>query len=111
MSGGRLGRLCGALAVYVGSVAVASAADGPAVDYLRDVKPVLARRCYACHGALAQKAHLRIDTAASMRKGGDGGPVIEPGSADDSALIERVSEADPKLRMPPEGPALAREEI
>ena len=34
------------------------------VDYARDVKPILVRRCVACHGALKQKAKLRLDTAA-----------------------------------------------
>jgi hypothetical protein len=37
------------------------------VDYLRDVKPVFAKRCYACHGALKQKAELRTDTASITR--------------------------------------------
>src|SRR4051794_32406944 len=40
-----------------------------AVDYLRDVKPLLSKHCYACHGALKQKAGLRLDTASMMRKG------------------------------------------
>ena len=31
-------------------------------DYARDVKPLLTRRCYACHGALKSKARLRLDT-------------------------------------------------
>src|SRR5437660_749642 len=44
------------------------------VDYLRDVKPLLAARCGACHGALQQKAGLRLDTAKSVRDGGDSGP-------------------------------------
>ena len=35
----------------------------PAVDYLRDVKPIFAEKCFACHGALKQKADLRLDTA------------------------------------------------
>ena len=34
------------------------------VDYLRDVKPILKARCYACHGALKQKSDLRLDTGA-----------------------------------------------
>ncbi len=43
-------------------------------DYVRDVKPLLAKHCYACHGALKQKSGLRLDTVALMRKGGDSGP-------------------------------------
>jgi hypothetical protein len=37
------------------------------VDYVRDIKPVLSKRCYSCHGGLQQKAGLRLDTAALMK--------------------------------------------
>ena len=37
------------------------------IDYVREVKPILARRCYACHGALKQKSELRLDTVAAAR--------------------------------------------
>ncbi len=71
-----------------------------AVDYEKEIKPLLKERCYACHGALKQKADLRLDTAAAMRKGGDGGDIL----ADDPALLlERVTTTDKDDRMPPEG--------
>ena len=37
------------------------------VDYLRDIKPILEARCYACHGPLKQEQGLRLDTAAAIR--------------------------------------------
>ena len=86
---------------------------GPrAVDYTREIKPVLSKRCYACHGALQQKAGLRLDTAAFMKKGGDSGPAIEPGSSDESLIIDAVTGAD-GWRMPPEseGSPLSADEI
>ena len=43
------------------------------VDYLRDVKPILAHKCYACHGAYQQQGGLRVDTAASLLRGGESG--------------------------------------
>ena len=84
------------------------------VDYLRDVKPILSERCYSCHGAIRQKAGLRLDTAALVRRGGESGPAIEPGSGDESLLIERVTAgAKSADRMPPpsEGVALGDHEI
>jgi Protein of unknown function (DUF1549)/Protein of unknown function (DUF1553)/Planctomycete cytochrome C len=83
-----------------------------AVDYVRDIKPVLSKRCYACHGALKQKAGLRLDTAAFMKKGGDSGPTIEPGSSDDSLIIDAVTGRD-GWRMPPEseGAPLSTEDV
>src|SRR5690242_20064125 len=82
------------------------------VDYLRDVKPVLAAHCYACHGALQQKGGLRLDTAKLVRDGGDSGPVVVPGKASESPLIARVT-ADGKRRMPPLnlGEALSEKQV
>src|SRR4051812_40240750 len=91
-------------AVVLLLAALAMVGDAPAaepVDYLARVKPILKGRCYACHGALKTKARLRLDTGAAIRRGGDGGPAIEPGRADESLLLERVTETDPALRMPP----------
>ena len=81
------------------------------VDYLREVKPVFAKRCYACHGALKQKGQLRTDTAASLRKGGKHGPAIVPGDPDASRLIERISARDESERMPQEGEPLSSAQI
>lgn len=77
-------------------------AGEPRVDYLRDVKPILARKCYACHGGLRQRAGLRLDTAELIRKGSKGGPVVVAGHADESAIVDRVT-AEGSERMPPEG--------
>jgi len=73
-----------------------------AVDYLKQVKPLLRERCYACHGPLKQKAGLRLDTAALAIKGGDSGPAVKAGDVTGSLLLERVSAADVTERMPPE---------
>ncbi len=71
-----------------------------AVDYERDIKPLLQERCFACHGALKQKAGLRLDTVAFMRAGGDEGDVLQ---AEHSLLIERLTTTDEHDLMPPEG--------
>ena len=90
--------------------ATARAAESP-VDYLRDVKPLLEKRCFACHGGLAQKSGLRLDTGVLIRQGGTSGPVVMPGKATESVLIERVTETEASLRMPPDGPALSPMEV
>ncbi|HIG31019.1 MAG TPA: hypothetical protein EYQ50_25745 [Verrucomicrobiales bacterium] len=54
------------------------AISAPSSDlYLRDIKPLLKEKCFACHGGLKQKAGLRLDTAALIIKGGDSGSVID----------------------------------
>ena len=84
-----------------------NAAAAPAVDYVREVKPILAARCTSCHGAIRQKAHLRLDTAEFARRGGDSGPAVEPGKSSESLLIDRVTGADGLNRMPPESEGVA----
>jgi Protein of unknown function (DUF1553)/Protein of unknown function (DUF1549)/Planctomycete cytochrome C len=89
----------------------AEPADDPAAAYLRDVRPVLERRCFSCHGALQQKGGLRLDTAKAVRAGGDSGPAVVPNDPQVSLLIERVTEPDLKQRMPAEGEPLTEVEI
>src|SRR5205823_1499352 len=95
------------LAVAVAFVfpALVSAADRP-VDYLRDVRPVLAKNCYQCHGAKAQKGGLRVDTVASLKTGGDTGPAFVPGKSGDSLLIQAVIGAEGVTKMPLKKPEL-----
>jgi len=83
------------------------------VDYLTDVKPILAQKCFACHGALKQESGLRLDAASLIRQGGDGGLVIVAGKIDESPLITRISAQDPQDRMPPadEAESLTAEQI
>ena len=81
------------------------------IDYLRDVKPILKARCFACHGALKQEAGLRLDSGSLIRKGSDSGKIVSAGNAKDSVLLERVVASDESERMPPEGKPLTRQQI
>jgi hypothetical protein len=89
----------------------ATATDDEATAYLRDVRPVLERRCFSCHGALQQKGDLRLDTAQAIRAGGNSGPAVVPNDPSASLLIDKVIDSDPKQRMPPEGDPLSKAEI
>jgi hypothetical protein len=92
--------------------ATAFAEDQPEpVDYVQDVKPILSRRCYSCHGALKQKNDLRLDTADLAIKGGGAGPAIVPGKSDESLLIDAVTGTEGVKKMPPEGEPLTAEQI
>lgn len=76
------------------------------IDYARDIRPILAKRCYACHGPLQQKQGLRVDTAALAARGGESGAAIVPGKPDESLLIQAVT-GKAGFRMPPEGEGAA----
>lgn len=91
-------------AVVIASVwAEPPATGGALVTYLETIKPLLAERCYACHGGLAQEAALRLDTIHLMEKGGESGAAIARGRAAESLMLARVADPDPATRMPPEG--------
>lgn len=66
------------------------------------VRPVLAERCWSCHGDAKQSSELRLDSRARILQGGLQGPAIEPGKPDESLLIE-VVDGSGLLTMPPKG--------
>ena len=89
---------------------------GAKVDFNRDVRPILAQNCFACHGQdEAKRAKgLRLDgrdSAVKPLKNGD--IAIVPGDPESSELFLRVTEEDDTLRMPPRkvGSRLTRAEI
>ncbi len=76
----------------------------PPVDFTRDVQPILAEHCTACHGvdAEARESGLRLDVRADVLRGGDSGePAIFPGEAKRGTLLSRITSSDPDLLMPP----------
>src|SRR5258706_16233826 len=80
------------------------------VDFEKDVQPLLSQKCYSCHGDDAQQSGLRLDKRQNALRGGDYGPVINPGNSAESKLIRRLVNGDGGLQMPPTGP-LSGEEI
>ena len=83
--------------IVLGGFAPVCTAQGPsAVDFQRDIRPILANRCFKCHGPALQKSGVRLDShqAALKRK------AIVPGQVGASKLIERIL-ADDEERMPP----------
>src|ERR1051325_1238185 len=73
--------------------------------------PILEKKCFQCHGDALKMGNLDLRTRASMLKGGDKGPAIVAGNAEQSLLIHRVTgKVAPKMPMPPM-PALTADEI
>ncbi len=98
----------------VATAALAPAADTTPADpaalefFENKVRPVLAEHCFSCHGPDKQKGGLRLDSAGSMRTGGDSGPVVVPGDPDHSRMIQAVRQ-EGELKMPPKGKLTAAE--
>ena len=51
------------------------------IDFEKDVQPLLAQTCFACHGEEVQQSGLRLDKRQNALRGGDYGPVILPGKS------------------------------
>ena len=86
------------------------ARDRAAVNYETEVRPILANRCFGCHGPRQQQSGLRLDLRQNALRGGDYGVVIVPGKSVESKLIQRLIGSDAGLQMPPTG-ELPPEEI
>lgn len=90
----------------------ASAGPTLAADFARDIQPLFADRCHSCHGDKKQESGLRLDDRAAALKGGDHGPLLVPGKASDSLLLQVVTGTHPDIgRMPRRGDPLAEEQI
>ena len=81
----------------------ASAQRDPAWSFSRDVRPILSRRCFPCHGpdGHSRKVDLDLHTFESATRERKGGATIVPGNARDSLLMQRILQQDEDLRMPP----------
>ena len=73
------------------------------LDFGRDVRPILAKRCFACHGPDpdAREANLRLDRFDSATADLGGYAAIVPGDAEKSELVARIVSDDRDTRMPP----------
>jgi hypothetical protein len=92
-------------------------ADGPsgvprpeAVEFNRDIRPILSDACFACHGpdARKRKADLRLNTReGAFADLAGGGRAFAPGKPAQSVAWQRIASANSRFRMPP--PARVRQ--
>ncbi|MGA0039699.1 MAG: PSD1 and planctomycete cytochrome C domain-containing protein, partial [Pirellulales bacterium] len=81
--------------------ATQSVAD-EAISFNRDVRPILAENCYACHGPAEQEAGLRLDSREAATEAlASGVKAIVAGDVDASELVARIHSVDPDVVMPP----------
>ena len=91
-------------------LAAARAETPAAVDFTRDIQAILAARCVNCHGAKKQESGLRLDSGAGLNRGGDNGPAVAAGKAEESLLFLAVTgKTDLVSKMPAKGEPLSAE--
>jgi len=97
-----LGSVSLVLALHAAEPASSGAA---AVDFNREVGPILSDNCFACHGPDEgqRQANLRLDTKEGIFADRGGYQVLIPGDAANSRLYQRISHEQEIARMPPPG--------
>ena len=107
---------CGTLAALAAGVSARAGgqtgAGKPAISFNRDIRPILSNNCFTCHGPdqNTRETEFHFDTKEGMflEEG-----IIVPGNAARSVLVKKITEPDPKERMPPpdSGHALTEAQI
>jgi cytochrome c len=94
-------------ALTVLKISSINAAPQTEISYSRDVQPILESRCATCHFGEFTSADLHMDTYESLMAGSQEGPVIVPGNAKKSLLVQKISSGE----MPKRGPKLTPVQI
>ena len=88
-----------ALVLGVGCGKKASSDGESPLGFARDIKGIMAKYCFECHGVEHKEAELDLRTVESILTGGESGAAIVPGKPDESILFEMIHDE----QMPPEG--------
>src|SRR5262249_43225651 len=83
-----------ALVLGLGTIAVRAADHRQFQD---QIAPILEQRCVSCHSGGDPKGKLALTSREGLLRGGESGPVIEPGKPDESLLIELISGDTPEM--------------
>ena len=84
--------------------AVADSSSNVEVDFSRQIRPLLAKQCFSCHGPDKQESGVALHEFGKATSEADSGlkPIV-PGDISASEILRRIASDDPDLRMPPEG--------
>jgi hypothetical protein len=97
---------CPSWALCVSLLAGISLAQGArdAVDFQREVRPILSENCFQCHGPdkATRMANLRLDTREGVFSKRAAGVVVVPSDPKSSLLYQRITHEKAAMRMPPE---------
>jgi hypothetical protein len=78
--------------------------DSKSPDFATQIRPILSKYCFACHGPdeAKRKGGLRLDTRnGAITRNQDGQAAVVPGDIQASMLLERLTTIDTDERMPP----------
>ena len=64
------------------------------VDFATEILPIFRKNCLACHNAKDADADLNLESPAAIAKGGESGPMVIPGNADKSQLMDHIRQTE-----------------
>jgi hypothetical protein len=102
----------GGLAVACSLASAAETFPPEQIEFFeKNVRPVLAERCYECHGAHKHQNGLRLDSRDAVIRGSDYGKVVEPGNPSASKLMKAINHVAGVEAMPKKGDKLPASQI
>lgn len=90
---------------------VSTRADEQPLNFNDDIKPILRKHCFKCHGDDTQEAEINLQSYTTLLQGGSGGKIVQAGRASKSVLYKAITNSDADARMPPNSPPLSKEKI
>jgi WD40 repeat protein/mono/diheme cytochrome c family protein len=103
--------LAGSIIVTFAVANIGRAGDAP-VSFSRDIAPILAKSCQACHSPAEASGGYQVANYNAVLKAGDSGtPAVTAGNPEESELLTRISTDDESLRMPQESDPLPAEQV
>jgi mono/diheme cytochrome c family protein len=81
------------------------------VDFVKDIQPILEKKCVQCHGRGHDKGGFRLETRELLLGESDNGKSVQPGKSADSFLIHMVAGLDPEEIMPKKGARLTTNQV
>lgn len=104
--------ICSGLAAAAAVTQWSPFARAAAVDFTKEVKPILELYCVKCHGVERPKGGLRLDTRDGVIKGGDTATALVPGKSASSPIYTAtiVPLDDDKIMPPKKEPKLSKEQ-
>ena len=100
------------LCLLLASSTHANETNRDAIDFSKRIQPILAKRCFACHGPDEAESGISFaEQEAAFAEADSGEYAIVPGDVESSTLIHRITTDDEFERMPPEGDPLSQSEI
>jgi mono/diheme cytochrome c family protein len=97
-------------AAQAGTAQASQVTSRGSVVFATQIRPILASRCYQCHGPDVQQHGLRMDSLQALLTGGMNGKVVIPGNSQESHIVRRLLGLD-QPQMPYGGPPLPPEQI